>query len=190
MSEVRCTKCGKRYQLKGEREDLTFLSLPCPECGGALESVESLSEPTFLLDKPLALVFWEGDGDRAAFLKKLTQSGYEVRTIKKPSLLNQWLRFNTPALIVFVTEDENAIKPYLAILNSLPMPERRQMFVVWISSRARTLDPRLAYLESIEMVMNSSDLERFADVLERGQKIWKDFYTPLKQVEEALGKEI
>ncbi|WP_197460481.1 hypothetical protein [Thermodesulfatator autotrophicus] len=201
MSEVKCLNCGKRFRLKGESPSSNFFSVPCPECGGTLEpvsrdlrekedGVEGIEEPTLLIDKSLALVFWDITEEKTQLLKDLTKAGYEVRLLKKPSLLTQWLRFETPSLIVLAAEDKEKIRPYIDILNSLPMPERRQIFVVWITSKARTLDPRLAFLASVEIVVNTSDISRFSDILARGQKIWRDFYYPFKQVEEALAKEI
>ncbi len=192
--EARCVGCGKRFRLKGDPQAVDFLSLPCPECGGMLEMVskegETYSEMEFLLEKPLALVFWDHPADKASFMKALVKLGYEVRPIRKPALLSQWLRFNPPALLVFVCEEGKELDPYLRILNSLPMTERRKIFVVWVTSRAKTLDPRLAYLKGIELVINWEDLSRFPDLLKRGQKIWQDFYTPFLEVEEALSKEI
>ena len=193
MIEAQCVGCGKKYRLKGEPQAMDFLSLPCPECGGMLEVVTGEGETQgleFLIEKPLALVFWDYLGDKAAFFKGLAKMGYEVRPIKRAPLLSQWLRFNTPSLLVFACEEEEKLAPYLRILNLLPMPERRKIFVVWINSKSKTLDPRLAYLKGIELVVNASDLSRFPDILERGKKIWQDFYTPYFEVEEAVAKEI
>ncbi|WP_041434736.1 zinc ribbon domain-containing protein [Thermodesulfatator indicus] len=200
VSEVKCLNCGKRFKLKGESRVDDFLSLPCPECGGTLEPiknkqsekedlVDTVDEPALLIDKSLALVFWDIAEEKGKLLKDLIKTGYEVRLLKKPSLLTQWLRFETPALVVLAAEEEK-IRPYIDILNSLPMPERRQIFVVWITDKARTLDPRPAFLASVEIVVNTSDIPRFSEILNRGQKIWRDFYYPFKQVEESLAKEI
>ncbi len=192
MIEARCVGCGKRYRLKGDPQAMDFLSLPCPECGGMLEvaSGDETFEMEFLLEKPLALVFWDHTGDKAAFMKGLVKLGYEVRPIKRPALLSQWLRFNSPSLLVFVCEEDEKLDPYLKILNALPMPERRKIFVVWVTSKGKTLDPRLSFLKGLELIINTADFSRFPDILERGQKIWRDFYTPYLEVEEAVGKEI
>ncbi len=192
MIEARCVSCGKRYRLKGDPQAMDFLSLPCPECGGMLEIAAGTEgmEFEFLLDKPLALVFWEYPGDRTSFLKELAQAGYEVRPIKKAALLAQWLRFNPPSLVVFVCEEKEKLAPFLTILNKLPMPERRKIFVTWVTPGHKSLDPREAFLLSIELVVNAADLSRFVDILARGQKIWQDFYTPLTQTEEALEKDL
>ncbi len=192
MIEAKCTNCGKRYRLKGEPQAMDFLSLPCPECGGLLEVTSGTDETNFefLLDKPLSLVFWDFSGDRTPFLKALSNIGYEVRPIKRASLLTQWFRFNPPSLLVFVCNEREKLTPFLNILNRLPMPERRKIFTVWISPKVKTLDVREAFLLSLELTVNTADLSRFPDILERAQKIWRDFYTPYHQVEEALEKEI
>jgi len=189
--EARCVNCQKRYRLKGDPEAMDFLSLPCPECGGMLEVVsgEEVLETEFLLEKPLALLFWDHPGEKTTFIKALVKLGYEVRPIKRPSLLNQWLRFNTPSLLIFVCEEEEKLDPYFKILNILPMPERRKIFVVWVTSKGKTLDPRLSYLKGIELIINTGDISRFPDILERGQRIWQDFYAPYLEIEEAVEKE-
>ncbi len=189
--EARCVGCGKRYRLKGDPNAMDFLSLPCPQCGGMLElgGEESVFQGEFLLEKPLALVFWEETVDKSAFLKVLIGLGYEVRTLKKASLLAQWLRFHTPSLLILVCE-EGKLRPFLEILNRLSMPERRQIFTVWITNKVKTLDPRPAFLKSLQMVVNLEDLDRFPDLLERGQKIWQDFYQPFLKTQEQLEKQL
>ncbi len=188
--EARCVGCGKRYRLKGDPNAMDFLSLPCPQCGGMLElgGEEAVFQGEFLLEKPLALVFWEREEDKSPFLKVLMGLGYEVRTLKRASLLAHWLRFHTPSLLVLVAE-EGKIRPFVEVLNRLSMPERRQIFVVWVSDKVKTLDPRPAFLKSLQMVVSLEDLNRFPDLLERGQKIWQDFYQPFLKTQEQLEKE-
>ena len=187
--EARCVGCGKRYRLKGDPNAMDFLSLPCPQCGGMLElggGEEEALLGEFLLDKPLALIFWDFAGEKTAFLKQVMNLGYEVRTLKRASLLMQWLRFHTPSLLVLLTDDPEKLKPFLSILNRLSMEERRQIFTVWVSSKVKTLDPRAAFLKSLEAVVNTADLERFADILDRVQKIWRDFYRPFRETREQI----
>lgn len=188
MIEGRCLGCGKRYRLKGDPNAVEFLSLPCPECGGMLEitgETEEIAIDDFLFDKPLALVFWEGIPGREDFLEELSGLGYEGRTINRPSLLIQWLRYHTPALLVLACEEEG-LQPFLEILNRLALPERRQIFVAWISPEAKTLDPKTAFLKSIQLVIGREDLARFGEILNRGKQIWDEFYASFREVQEQM----
>ncbi len=194
MVEARCTKCGKRYRLKGDPEAMHFLSLPCPECGGPLEAVQNAptSEPLledFLLDRPLALIFWDISAEKAPFLQALNRLGFESRIVKQPSHLAQWLRFHTPALFILVCEDFSQAHLLLQTLNRLPLSERREIFTIWISPKVRTMDPRLALLHSIHLVINTSDLPRFPEVFEKARKLWEGFYSPFKKAQESLAQE-
>jgi len=186
--EARCLGCGKRYRLKGDPNAMDFLSLPCPECGGMLEmsgAEEEVIIEDFLLEKPLALVYWEEGENKNDFLKELMAQGYEVRTINRPTLLVQWLRFHTPALLVLFCGEEK-LKPFIEILERLGMLERRQIFTVWISPEVKTMDPKTAFLKSIQLVINAEDLFRFGEILKRAQKMWADFYASFLELQDQV----
>ena len=191
MIEAQCVGCGKRYRLKGDPEAMDFLAIPCPECGGMIEVLEEeRPEFEFLTEKPLALVLWELEEDGEGPKKTLERLGYEVRPLAKASILNQWLRFNLPSLVILGARESEKIAPFMEVLNRLPMEERRKVFVVWVTPLAQTLDPKEAFLKSLELVVNTKDLPRLKEVLERGQRLWQDFYAPYLQVEKALEEEI
>ncbi len=193
MTEARCVQCGKRYRLKGDPQAMDFLSLPCPECGGRLEPVEEEGgEPLledFLLDRPLALVFWDVPAEKGSFLQALNQLGFESRIIKRPTHLAQWLRFHTPALLILVCEDLGQAKLLFRILDGISLSERRKIFTVWISPKVRTMDPRQALLHSLHLVINTSDLARFPEIYAKARKLWDGFYAPFRQAQEALSPE-
>ena len=191
MIEAQCVGCGKRYRLKGDPEAMDFLAIPCPECGGMLEVLEEeRPEYEFLTEKPLALFFWELEEEKESLSNTLQSLGYEVRSVTKAPIFNRWLRFNLPSLVILGARESEKIDPFMEVLNRLPMEERRKVFVVWVTPLAQTLDPKEAFLKSLELVINTKDLPRLAEVLERGKRLWQDFYTPYLQVEKALEEEI
>ena len=190
--EARCVNCGKRYRLKGDPQAMDFLSLPCPECGGMLEALggEGTFQEEFLLDRPLALIYWELTEDKAGFLKTVSGLGFEPRILKRPSHLVQWLRFHTPALLIIVSEDLKQAKILFKILDTVPVAERREIFTVWISPQVRTMDPRTALLNSLNLVVNTSDLPRFSEIYEKSKKLWNGFYAPFRQAQAQIEKEL
>lgn len=190
--EARCVNCGKRYRLKGDPQAMDFLSLPCPECGGMLEALggEGVFQEEFLLDRPLALIYWELTEDKAAFLKTVSGLGFEPRILKRPTHLVQWLRFHTPALLVVVSEDLKQAKILFKILDTVPIAERREIFTVWVSPQVRTMDPRTALLNSLNLVVNTSDLPRFSEIYEKSKKLWDGFYAPFRQAQTQIEKEL
>lgn len=196
MIEARCVNCGKRYRLKGDPEAMDFLSIPCPECGGMLEAMEAGGESLlplpedFLLDRPLALVFWDIPAEKGPFLQALNRLGFESRILKRPTHLAQWLRFHTPALLILVCEELSRAALLFKILDGVPISERREIFTIWISPKVRTMDPRTALLHSVHLVMNTNDLPHFPEIYEKTKKLWDGFYAPFRLAQEALAKEI
>ncbi len=189
--EAYCVNCGKRYRLKADPEKLDILSLRCPECGGALEieDQERFIRESFFIDRPLALVYWDISDNQEDFLETLHSLGFEARVLKQPSYLGQWLRFHTPTLLVMACEELKKAALLFKILDSIPSFEKRDIFLIWISPKVRTLDPRQALIHSVHLVVNTKDLPRFKEIYNRSRKIWEEFYAPFRRVQEQIVEE-
>ncbi|MDT4955521.1 MAG: hypothetical protein QOJ02_3659 [Acidobacteriota bacterium] len=66
----------------------------------------------------------------------------------------------------FVTSEINALRP----------AERRRLIFVHISQTSRTLDTHAAFVHNVNLVVNSTDIERLPNALERTIRDFNDLY--------------
>ena len=71
----------------------------------------------------------------------------------------------------------------LIYLERLPMEVRREIFVVLISKRHRSMDQMTALRSSVNLVVNPDDLADFGKILLRGISDFNIFYRPFKEVQ-------
>ena len=101
------------------------------------------------------------------------------------------LRFNVYDVVVlnerFGTEnpDANDLLNYLA---ALPMATRRQMFVVLISERFRTMDNMAAFRRSVNIVINLKNMDDLAAIYRKGLADHMAFYHVFKETLRNMGK--
>lgn len=101
------------------------------------------------------------------------------------------MRFHVYQLIVideyYETDDdrENAILRYL---NSLSMSVRRNIFVVLITRRFRTMDKMAAFNKSVNIVVNLKDMDQFGAIVKKGIAEHEAFYHVFKEALRKTGK--
>ncbi|HEX4666201.1 MAG TPA: hypothetical protein VH207_06335 [Chthoniobacterales bacterium] len=78
--------------------------------------------------------------------------------------------------------DEN---PILRELMKRSGSLRREHFVILLSHRCATNDPLTAFAQSVDQIINISDLSNFTPVLRRGLAQYGDLYAPFRQTLEA-----
>jgi predicted Zn finger-like uncharacterized protein len=100
------------------------------------------------------------------------------------------MRFHVYNLII-VNEDfkadssgENSVMSYL---ERLDMDTRRQIIVVLISKRYRTMDHMLAFKKSVNMILNTKHLEKIGLILGRGLADRDLFYRAFNESRVNLG---
>lgn len=92
-------------------------------------------------------------------------------------LLNE--NFDTP------NPDENAV---IAYLERQPMGVRRNLFVVLISTRFRTMDNMMAFNKSVDMIINTGNITDIEKILKRGIAEHDFFYHVLKDALRDAGR--
>jgi hypothetical protein len=80
--------------------------------------------------------------------------------------------------------DNNTILRYL---QPMPMSTRRNIFLMMISSQIRTLDNLLAFANSVNAVINVSDIHKVKLVLERAMADHRRFYKVYKDLVQVIG---
>src|SRR4051812_20514828 len=76
--------------------------------------------------------------------------------------------------------------PILRFIDSLPGNERRQNFVVLLSHRFPTNDAMSAFVQSVDQVINISDLANFKPVLRRGVAQYRELYNSFHETLKAV----
>jgi CheY-like chemotaxis protein len=100
------------------------------------------------------------------------------------------LRYNQYDLVMLDDEfcgesaDNNTILRYL---QPMPMSTRRNIFLMMISSQIRTLDNLLAFANSVNAVINVSDIQKVKLVLERAMADHRRFYKVYKDLVQVIG---
>jgi predicted Zn finger-like uncharacterized protein len=189
-----CPKCKKKITVYGEggskqafdekKEILTFDDF-APTSEG-MDTYESE-------DRPFDFVEEEG---KTALLCEKDRSF--LNTIQEPLRLLEYhtsmandardalkkMRYHTFDLIVvnetFDTQnpDANGVLIYLERLN---MMIRRNIFVIMISNRFRTMDNMMAFRNSVNLIINSKNIAEFGTILSRGVTDNEFFYRLFKE---------
>jgi len=69
----------------------------------------------------------------------------------------------------------------------LPPDQRRQQYFVLVGDSLSTNDEMLAFIYSVDLVFNVSDLTNLKPVLRRGVARHREFYTPLNETIKTVG---
>jgi hypothetical protein len=69
------------------------------------------------------------------------------------------------------------------------MTTRRQMFVVLISERFRTMDNMAAFNRSVNLIINLKNLDDLATIFKKGLADHAAFYQVFKETLKKMGKE-
>lgn len=104
----------------------------------------------------------------------LKKSRFHVYTVV---LLNELFDTTNP--------DANDVMTYLG---ALPMVTRRQMFVVLITDRFRTMDNMAAFNKSVDLVINLKNMDDFSTILKKGVADHRAFYQVFKETLKKMGK--
>jgi predicted Zn finger-like uncharacterized protein len=80
----------------------------------------------------------------------------------------------------FDTRDPDT-NPILIYLERLAMETRRDMYVVLLSSRHRTMDQMVAFQKSVNMILNVRNIDDFAKILQRGLADYGLFYKVFRE---------
>ncbi len=116
------------------------------------------------------------------FFKEMGGFPYKVPSFAE---LNVILERCTPIALVFDDSAPNFTEAFNRIYN-LHMSVRRDMFTIMVSSKFRTADSMQAFTNSVDLIINASDLGDFTRVASFNHKERKTFYNPyLVALEEA-----
>lgn len=156
---------------EGSADDDAFLDVIEQEAKAALVCVSDPSQQAVLIQglKDMGfLTYVEEDPDRT--VRRLRQGGYEVLVLGEPPQ---------------ETDRRHVIVDFL---RSLPMAQRRSLFVCLLTLRDRTMDSLAAFRKEVDLVIHQDDLERMQPVLHSEMKKARSFYRIFKEALEERGQ--
>jgi predicted Zn finger-like uncharacterized protein len=209
-----CTHCQSQFKIADDKiPPGRSASFPCPKCRtritvspdpAAAEAQVSLNEVDTSAynpaDRPFDFVEEEGKTalvcEQNPLLKKsviesLEQMEYQITVAESARDALKRMRYHVYDIVV-VDEDFDTDNPetngVLIYLERLGMAVRRNMFVAMVSSRHRTMDNMTAFLKSVNLIINTKNMEDFSKIMSRGLTDHLSFYRVFREKLKETGK--
>lgn len=209
-----CTQCHTKFRIAaGKLPAGRAAAVPCPKCGTRLHIqapppvggdkvplAEVDSGAYNSADRPFDFVEEEGktalvcEPDprrRQAIQAALADLEYQITVAENSRDALKRMRYHTYDVLV-VNEEFDTDTPesngVLIYLERLSMAVRREMFVVLMSGRYRTMDNMTAFLKSVNLVVNNNNAEDFGKILSRGLTENLSFYRLFREKLKELGR--
>jgi hypothetical protein len=121
----------------------------------------------------------------------LREMGFKFQTADTPETALERIRCTTYDCIMLhenfagSTQQSNAVHRFLT---GLPMAQRRYSFVCLIGPSFKTLDAMQAFVQSVHLVVNPSDLRNLAAILKKGLAEFELLYQAYKATLIAVGE--
>ncbi|MGH8094282.1 MAG: hypothetical protein ACREIF_12555 [Chthoniobacterales bacterium] len=142
----------------------------------------------FDLGDKTALVCVDHQQYQKMIVPQLVDLGYKVHLgLFEEDVLLKLATYNYNVVVVYenfkgASARENAI---LREMLRRPGSLRRENFVVLLSHRSATNDAMMAFTQSVDQIINISDLPNFKPVLRRGVAQNSDLYLPFQETVKA-----
>ena len=209
-----CTSCKSQFKIADDKIPAgRSASFPCPKCRtritvgtepAAPEGKVSLNEVDTSgynpADRPFDFVEEEGKTalvcEQHPLLKKpiiesLELMEYQITVAENARDALKRMRYHVYDIVV-VNEDFDTDNPeangVLIYLERLGMSVRRNIFVALVSSRHRTMDNMTAFLKSVNLIVNSKNIDDFPKILSRGLTDHLTFYRVFREKLKETGR--
>ncbi|MBN2515719.1 MAG: hypothetical protein JXC33_06760 [Deltaproteobacteria bacterium] len=159
----------------------------------SIESYDASDRPFDFIEEgtETALICESTPYIRSKIIDLLQKEGVRITEPASAQEALKNMRFHVYQLIVigehYETDDDrkNVILRYL---NGLSMDIRRNIFVVLITRRFRTMDKMAAFNKSVNIVVNVKDVDQFGAIVKKGVAEHEAFYHVFKEVLRKTGK--
>lgn len=153
--------------------------------------METESDPTFLdLGDNTALVCVDHQQFQKIVVPQLIDLGYKVHLgLFEEDVLLKLQTYNYDVVVIYENFKDSTAQtnPILRELSRRPDARRREHFVVLLSHRFATNDAMTAFVQSVDQIINVSDLANFKPVVRRGaaqhRELYHSFNEMLKSVQ-------
>lgn len=210
-----CDKCQSRFNIPADKIPAgKTVTLKCPKCENRIfvpaspemgfgdSSAEDPAEralydederPLGFVDEDIqtALICEPDELIKSRIVPVLTQLRYQITEAADPRMALRNMRYHVYELIIlneiFGSSDPNA-NGILIYLERMGMAVRRNIFVVLLSERFRTMDPMMAFNKSVDLIINIENLNEFEKILTRGIRQKEAFYRVFKDTMKIVGR--
>ncbi len=207
--EITCDQCQSKFNLPDEKvpKGKTF-TLGCPKCKNKIQVSAPADEPEpasggggfdeedsgydaserpfdFIEEGAKTALICDADPvNREKLVEALKNLDYHVTHPPTARDALKQMRFHVFDLIV-VNENFDTPDPdqnnVLRYLSRLPMGIRRNIFVAMVTDRYRTNDTMMAFVKSVNMVINMSNLDDAEKIIKRNFSEFEMFYRVFKE---------
>lgn len=142
-------------------------------------------------DARLALVCEDAPERQAVIEAALAQVGFTMLPVKNADEAIERMRRDVYELVIIDEQYQGATPldhPILATLRTMPMSQRRWMFVTLVGREFKTFDNAMAFARSVNVVVNVNDLPHLPAILKKGITDHVEFYRTFRQVLAEVGK--
>ncbi len=206
---IKCPSCGNKISHKPEQK-----TEPDVKEGEGVEKAEEklkeIRKPAINLDfdiaanVPESMDTYQEDlspGEHAALVcdkenatvveKALKESGYRVSIVENSTVAVNKIKFNRYSVIIINENfDHFTVKdnPVLLYVQPMPITERRNIIVALIGDGFKTSDQMTAFTLSVNIVINSKDVDNLDNLLKRTIQDNEQFYKIFREALKAAGK--
>jgi predicted Zn finger-like uncharacterized protein len=189
-ASVKCPRCQSTITIKTQDQ-------PASDADASFDDLfdfdEDDGEGYDAADKPFDFIEEEGKtaliGESDVLIREKLRPALnilEYHTTEVPNSREalKKMRYHTYDLVVlneyFDTQDPDA-NPLLIYLERQMMDIRRNMFVILLTSRFRTMDHMMAFSKSVNLIMNIRNIDDFEKIIQRGLADYGLFYKVFKE---------
>ena len=203
--DITCDHCQAKFKISDEKIPAgKVATLRCPKCkekisvgerpaAAAAESYDAYDKPFDFVEEEgkTALVCESDPGIKNTINNALASLEYHLTDAENARDALKKMRYHNYDLIL-VNEQFDSANPdsngILIFIERLHMSIRRNMFVVLISNRFRTMDNMMAFHKSVNIIVNTSNIKDFDKILKRGLADNDFFYRVYKEIMRKVGR--
>ena len=143
-------------------------------------------------DTKTALICESNPAIKEKIAKSLANMGFHITEPASGREALKSMRFHAYDLIVvsekFDMADAQGTNDVLLYLQNLVAATRRNIFVALLSDNYRTMDNMMAFNKSVNLVINTKNIDDFATIIKRGLDDNQAFYGVFKESLKKLGR--
>ena len=143
-------------------------------------------------DSKTALVCESNPAIKEQIAKALANMGYHITESASGREALKSMRFHVYDLVIvsekFDVNDAQDSNEVLNYLQNLAAAARRNIFVALLSDNYRTADNMMAFNKSVNLVINTKNIDDFSTIIKRGLDDNQAFYGVFKETLKKLGR--
>jgi len=152
-------------------------------------ATELETSPFFDQGENTSLVCVDQQQYQKLVVPQLIDMNYKVHLgLFEEDVLLKLKTYNYSVVIIYENFKNSTVQnnPILRFMIKRPGGQRREHFVVLLSHRFATNDAMSAFVQSVDQIINISDLANFKPVVRRGVAQYRELYSPFNETLKAV----